>query len=83
MQNFLKEKIMKKHKMVEDKDDDGMKRGGKAKKKGIKAEGKAAKMRMDKPMKRATGGKVMESTDTGITPSSPLSASSPQRGGKK
>lgn len=61
---------------------DGMKHGGKAKKKGIKAEGKAAKMRMDKPMKRATGG-VVESTDNGVTPSSPFAGDSPMRGGNK
>lgn len=47
----------------------------------VKAEGKMPKMRMDKPMKKATGG-VIESTDNGVTPSSPFAAGSPQLGGK-
>ncbi len=63
---------------------DGMKRGGKAKakKKEVKADGHKAKMRLDKPGKFATGG-VIESTDNGVTPSSPFASGSPMRGGKK
>lgn len=56
----------------------GMKRGGKAKKKMAKAEGGKAKMRLDRPMKKATGGAV-DSTDAGVTPSSPFATGSPQR----
>ncbi len=58
---------------------DGMKRGGKAKKKSVKAEGGKAKMRLDRPMKKATGGAI-DSTDAGVTPSSPFAQDSPQRG---
>lgn len=53
----------------------------KGKKKEVKAEGKMAKERLDKPMKRATGG-VIESTDNGVTPSSPFAAGSPMRSKK-
>lgn len=60
----------------------GMKRGGKAKKKMAKVEGGKAKMRLDKPMKKATGGSVLDTTNSGITPSSPMAIGSPQRGGK-
>lgn len=62
----------------------GMKRGGKAKKKMAKADGGKAKARLDKPMKRATGGSVLDSTNDGVTPSSPMAIGSPQRksGGK-
>lgn len=66
-----------KKKMVKDKDMDGMKKGGKVKK-AVKAEGMKAKMRLDKPAKKATGGAI-DSTDSGITPSSPFATGSPQR----
>lgn len=57
----------------------GMKRGGKAKKKSVKAEGGKAKMRLDRPKKYASGGSI-DATDAGVTPSSPFAESSPQRG---
>ncbi len=63
---------------------DGMKRGGKAKKKSVKAEGKMAKMRLDKPKKYAEGGSVLDTTNAGVSPSRPFAESSPMRknGGK-
>lgn len=54
-----------------------MKKGKKGKKE-VKAEGAKAKMRLDKPMKKATGGAV-DSTDAGVSPSSPFAVGSPQR----
>ena len=58
-----------------------MKHGGKAKKE-VKAEGEKAKMRLDKPMKRATGGRTLDTTDAGVSPSSPFAQGSPQRSKK-
>ncbi len=62
----------------------GMKRGGKAKKKSVKAEGKMAKTRLDKPKKYAEGGSVLDTTNAGVSPSRPFAESSPMRknGGK-
>lgn len=72
--------MKKKHEM------DAMKKGGKVKKhkKEMKTEGKAMKMHMGKPMKKADGGQVLDSTNSGVTPSSPMAIGSPQRksGGK-
>lgn len=51
---------------------------GKKGKKMAKVEGAKAKMRLDKPAKKATGGAV-DSTDAGVSPSSPLAVGSPQR----
>ncbi len=51
---------------------------GKKGKKSVKAEGMKAKMRLDKPMKKATGGAV-DTTDAGVSPSNPLASGSPQR----
>lgn len=60
----------------------GMAKGGKAKakakaKKHMKVDGMKAKHRLDKPARKASGGAVQskapESTDSGITPSNPLS----------
>lgn len=65
-----------------------MKRGGNAKmkskksKKHMKPEGNKTKARLDRPMKKAAGGAV-DSTDAGVTPSSPFAVGSPQRGSKK
>lgn len=65
-----------------------MKRGGDAKmkakksKKNMKPEGHKSKARLDRPAKKATGGAV-DSTDAGVTPSSPFAVGSPQRGSKK
>lgn len=61
----------------------GMKKGGKVKKKMAKAEGGKSKMRLDKPMKRADGGSVLDVTNDGVSPSSPFAIGSPMRGGKK
>jgi hypothetical protein len=78
---------MKKHK--EDMDMDGMKRGGKAAKmklkrggKAIKVEGANPKERMDKIPRKAGGGAVQDSTDSGVSPSNPLSKNAMKRGGK-
>ena len=61
----------------------GMKKGGKVKKKSVKAEGGKAKARLDRPIKRASGGSV-DTTDAGVSPSNPMAQDSPQRkrGGK-
>lgn len=65
---------------------DGMKKGGKVKKKSMKVEGDKMKKRLDKPARKASGGQVTNdiATDKGVSPTSPMAADSPQRkrGGK-
>lgn len=69
--------------MSEEQAEGAMKKGGKVKKKSMKVEGGKMKSRLDKPAKKAAGGSVLDSTNSGITPSSPFAIGSPQRKGDK
>lgn len=56
----------------------GMKKGGKVKK-SMKAEGAKSKARLDKPARKANGGKI-DQTDDGVGPNSPMAKM--KKGGK-